>query len=98
MIDDRVSTYDNPKDAIDICTSTMIGANIPKKEALKQKLIGRWLCVKDYQTALDISMKYEVNCITMDNEVVYADSFITRVGATRVQVSKSAALKKIIAV
>lgn len=46
--------------------------------------------------ALDVAQRYALNCITMDNEVVYSDSFITRVGATKVQQSKSALLRKIL--
>ena len=39
--------------------------------------------MKYIETALQYSEMYEINCITMENEVVYSEGFLTRVGATK---------------
>ncbi|CAD8085040.1 unnamed protein product [Paramecium primaurelia] len=97
LIDDRVTPFDAPKDTINLQEQVTLNGDFDKKKSLIAKVIGKWIAVKDYQTALDISSKYEINCITQDNEVVYADSFLTKVGATRVQQSKTISLQKILA-
>lgn len=36
--------------------------------------------MKDYTTALDFAKQYHLNCITTDQEIVYADAYLCRVG------------------
>lgn len=35
------------------------------------------------EIALNYAEKYSVNCITLENEIVYSEGFLTRVGATK---------------
>jgi len=36
--------------------------------------------VEDYTTALKVSKEYNLNCITAEKEVVYADAYMCKVG------------------
>jgi septum formation topological specificity factor MinE len=49
-----------------------------------RKLVNNILCkymlVKDYSVALTYAKEYHINCITAEQEIVYADAFLCRVG------------------
>jgi chromosome segregation ATPase len=41
---------------------------------------GKYMLVKSYELALDISKRYHLNCITADREVVYSEGYFCKVG------------------
>ena len=40
----------------------------------------KYALVEDYSTALKVSKEYNLNCITGDREIVYADAYMCKVG------------------
>lgn len=79
-----------PKDAIVLADQVQFqGIPETKMEILKQKVLGKWLCVRDYETALQIAGPNNANCVTLENEVVFSEGFLTRVGATKQQMGGS---------
>jgi hypothetical protein len=40
----------------------------------------KYMLVEDYATALKVSKEYNLNCITADREIVYADAYMCKVG------------------
>jgi hypothetical protein len=59
---------DHPSDLLD---------NIRK---LTNNILCKYMLVKDYSTALTLAKEYHSNCITADQEIVYADAYLCRVG------------------
>jgi structural maintenance of chromosome 3 (chondroitin sulfate proteoglycan 6) len=45
-----------------------------------QKFFGKCLLVKNYEIGTRYAKQYHMNCITPENEIIYADAFMTKVG------------------
>jgi len=49
-------------------------------ENLVHKVFGKTLLVKNYETGLNLAKQFNMNCITRDNEVIYAGAILTKIG------------------
>jgi len=47
---------------------------------LIENIFGKVLLVRNYQTATVIAKKYRLNCVTSEGELVYAGSYLTKLG------------------
>ncbi len=47
---------------------------------LIENIFGKTLLVRNYQTATVIAKKYKLNCVTSEGELVYAGSYLTKLG------------------
>ena len=47
---------------------------------LIENIFGKVLLVRNYQTATVIAKKYKLNCVTSEGELVYAGSYLTKLG------------------
>lgn len=49
-------------------------------ENLIHKTFGKTLLVKNYETGLNLAKQVNMNCITRDNEIIYAGAILTKIG------------------
>ena len=49
-------------------------------EPLIQYIFGKVLLVRNYQTATMMAQRYKLNCVTSEGELVYAGSYLTKLG------------------
>ena len=57
------------------------GTNLPKSfEFLLDKLFGKLLFTKNFDSALDHAAQFNLDCVTSEGEIVYAGGFLTKVG------------------
>lgn len=47
---------------------------------LANNILCKYMLVRDYTVALALAKEYHVNCITAEQEIVYADAYLCRVG------------------
>lgn len=45
-----------------------------------QRLLGKYILVKDYDLALHYAKENKLNCVTPNREIVYSGGFLTKVG------------------
>lgn len=50
-------------------------------ENLIDKIFGKTLLVKNYDTGLNLAKQVNMNCITRDNEIIYAGAILTKIGS-----------------
>ncbi len=87
---DYKSNYDcnNLKDSSPLINYIKIKSNIINNydlykndiENLIIKIFGKTLLVKNYEIGLALAKQFNTNCITRDNEIIYAGAILTKIG------------------
>lgn len=81
--------YSELKDSSPLINYIKIKANIipnfEKYQAdlhnLINKIFGKTLLVKNYETGLKLAKQAYMNCVTRDNEIIYAGAILTKIGS-----------------
>lgn len=67
---------------IQIKENPLLANNLKKEDLLPiiNKVFGKSLLVKNYEVGMKVSKQYGLNCVTAENEIIYAGGFVTKVG------------------